>query len=35
MDFTILVVGLLLGVGIPVRNKFIRKHRDKKKTRRK
>ena len=31
MDFTILVVVLLLGVGVPIRNKLIRKYRDKKK----
>lgn len=31
MDFTILAVVLLLGVGVPIRNKLIRKHRDKKK----
>ena len=30
MDFTILVVVLLLGVGVPIRNKLIRKYRDKK-----
>ena len=27
MDFTILAVVLLIGVGIPVRNKLIRKYR--------
>ena len=32
MDFTILAVVLLLGVGVPIRNKLIRKYRDKKKT---
>ena len=31
MDFTILAVVLLIGVGIPVRNKLIRKHREEKK----
>ena len=31
MDFTILTVILLIGVGIPVRNKLIRKYRDGKK----
>ena len=31
MDFTILAVVLLIGVGVPVRNKLIRKYRDKKK----
>ena len=31
MDFTILAVVLLLGVGIPVRNKLIRKYREEKK----
>ena len=31
MDFTILAVVLLSGVGIPVRNKLIRKHREEKK----
>ena len=30
-DFTILAVVLLLGVGVPIRNKLIRKYRDKKK----
>lgn len=30
MDFTILAVVLLIGVGIPARNKWIRKFRDKK-----
>ena len=28
MDFTILAVVLLIGVGIPVRNKLIRKYRE-------
>ena len=28
MDFTILAVVLLLGVGVPIRNKLIRKYRD-------
>ena len=31
MDFTILAVVLLIGVGVPTRNKLIRKYRDKKK----
>ena len=31
MDFTILAVVLLMGVGIPVRNKLIRKYREEKK----
>lgn len=31
MDFTILAVVLLIGVGIPVRNKIIRKYREEKK----
>ena len=31
MDFTILAVVLLLGVGVPIRNELIRKYRDKKK----
>ena len=31
MDFTILAVVLLLGVGVPVRNKLIRKYREGKK----
>ena len=31
MDFTILAVALLIGVGVPIRNKLIRKYRDKKK----
>ncbi len=31
MDFTILEVVLLIGVGVPIRNKRIRKYRDKKK----
>ena len=30
MDFTILAVVLLIGIGIPVRNKLIRKYREKK-----
>ena len=29
MDLTILVVGLILGVGIPLRNKAIKKRREK------
>ena len=31
MDFTILAVVLLIGVGVHIRNKLIRKYRDKKK----
>ena len=31
MDFTILAVVLLLGVGVPVRNKLIRKYLEEKK----
>ena len=31
MDFTILADVLLIGVGVPIRNKLIRKYRDKKK----
>ena len=31
MDFTILAVVLLIGVCVPIRNKLIRKYRDKKK----
>ncbi len=31
MDFTILAVVLLIGVGVLIRNKRIRKYRDKKK----
>ena len=31
MDSTILAVVLLIGVGVPIRNKLIRKYRDKKK----
>ena len=31
MDFTILAVVLLIGVGVPIRNKLIRKYRAKKK----
>ena len=31
MDFTILAVVLLIGVGVPIRNKLIRKYRDQKK----
>ena len=30
MDFTILAVVLLIGVGVPIRNKLRRKYRDKK-----
>lgn len=31
MDFTILAVVLLLGIGVPARNKLIRKYREEKK----
>lgn len=31
MDLTILIVVLLIGIGIPIRNKLIRKYREKKK----
>ena len=31
MYFTIFAVLLLIGVGVPIRNKLIRKYRDKKK----
>ena len=31
MDFTIFAVVLLIGVSVPIRNKLIRKYRDKKK----
>ena len=31
MDFTILAVVLLIGIGITVRNKLIRKYREEKK----
>lgn len=30
MDFTILAVVLLIGVGVPIRNKLIRKYREEK-----
>ena len=29
MDFTVLIVGLLIGVGIPLRNKAIKEYRKK------
>ncbi|MEY8327106.1 hypothetical protein AALB47_24905 [Lachnospiraceae bacterium 54-11] len=29
MDFTVLIVGLLIGVGIPLRNKVIKEYRKK------
>jgi hypothetical protein len=29
MDFTVLIVGLLIGVGIPIRNKVIKEYRKK------
>ena len=31
MDFTISAVVLLIGIGVPVRNKLIRKYREEKK----
>ena len=31
MDFTILAVVLLIGIGVPVRNKLIRKYQEEKK----
>ena len=31
MDFTVLAAVLLIGVGVPFRNKLIRMYRDKKK----
>ncbi len=30
MDFTVLIVGLLIGIGIPLRNKAIKEYRKKK-----
>jgi len=30
MDFTVLIVGLLIGIGIPIRNKAIKEYRKKK-----
>lgn len=27
MDFTVLIVGLLIGIGIPIRNKAIKEYR--------
>lgn len=30
MDFTVLIVGLMLGIGIPLRNKAIKEYRKKK-----
>lgn len=30
MDFTVLILGLILGVGIPIRNKAIKECRKKK-----
>ncbi len=29
MDFTVLIVGLLIGIGIPLRNKAIKEYREK------
>ncbi len=29
MDFTVLIVGLLIGIGIPLRNKAVREYRKK------
>ena len=34
MDFTVLIVGLLIGVGIPLRNKAAREYRKKRGQRR-
>lgn len=33
MDFTILAVVLLIGAGVPIRNKLIRKYREEKRKR--
>ena len=30
MDFTVLIVGLMIGIGIPLRNKAIKEYRKKK-----
>ncbi len=30
MDFTVLIVGLMIGIGIPIRNKAIKEYRKKK-----
>ena len=30
MDFTVLIVGLMIGIGIPLRNKAIKGYRKKK-----
>lgn len=30
MDFTVLIVGLMIGLGIPLRNKAIKEYRRKK-----
>lgn len=35
MDFTILAVVLLIGIGIPARNKCIQKYREEKKNKKK
>ncbi len=32
MDLTVLIVGLLIGIGIPLRNKAVREYRKKKGT---
>jgi hypothetical protein len=32
MDFTVLITGLLIGVGIPLRNKAIKEYRKKRDT---
>ena len=34
MDFTVLIVGLLIGIGIPLRNKAAREYRKKRGQRR-
>lgn len=33
MDFTVIIVGLLIGIGIPLRNKAIKEHRKKREQR--
>lgn len=33
MDFTVIIVGLLIGVGIPLRNRAIREYRKKREQR--
>lgn len=32
MDFTVIIVGLLIGVGIPLRNKAVKKYRKRRRT---